>query len=350
MFAHHEPEPLTVSFSGNAKRRPLIRSNDGSMASSPRFSNLWTHFGLLDRLQLEEVEAMEEPLTPPSMLRMARRQADTDSFSTYLSTILPPNEDRDVSVLCCITEYLKQVRANRIAQFKPHVLIKVLTTRRFVDGKTKTYCPYVINAGQLTPSIEGFVMVQLWRLAASNGIRFREAFGIGNRKKSSQVLAKVKKTAARTRIQLQHLLLFNIVTSSASDPPVPNLAQLVRMIKDSSIGGKHYEFNEDALTRIAFLRLLAVEWLRYTSENQETEENEPSKKLNIWPWVDYKLGVLLTTIPKRNHARYHEAVREIDRRLFDGVRSFATILEEDKALLRIFIRRGDSAYSYRLPD
>ncbi|KAH9807001.1 hypothetical protein DFH28DRAFT_1156456 [Melampsora americana] len=323
------------------------------MASSPRFSNLWTHFGLLDRLQPEEVEAMEEPLTPPSMLRMARRQADKDSFSTYLSTIvsailrrlhplavtfnlpvelkdrlmvlyeLPPNEDRDVSVLCCITEYLKQV------------LIKVLTTRRFVDGKTKTYCPYVINAGQLTPSIEGFVMVQLWRLAASNGIRFREAFGIGNRKKSSQVLAK---------------LLFNIVTSSASDPPVPNLAQLVRMIKDSSIGGKHYEFNEDALTRIAFLRLLAVEWLRYTSENQETEENEPSKKLNIWPWVDYKLGVLLTTIPKRNHARYHEAVREIDRRLFDGVRSFATILEEDKALLRIFIRMGDSAYSYRLPD
>ncbi|KAH9806795.1 hypothetical protein DFH28DRAFT_1116169 [Melampsora americana] len=255
---------------------------------------------------------MEAPQTPPSMLRKARNQADTESFSTYLSTVLPPSEDRDLAVLCCITEFLKQVRASRIAHIKPRVIIKVLTTRRFVDGKTKTYCPYIINAGQLTPSIEGFVMVQLWRLATIDGTRFHKAFGIGNRKKSLQVLTKVKKIAARMRVQLQKLLLFNIVPSSASDPPVPDLAHLVGMIQNSLIGAKYYVFDEDGLTHIAFLRLLAVEWLFYTSENGENEENEPSKKLNIWPWVDYKLGVLLTTIPNWNHARYHEAVREID--------------------------------------
>ncbi|EGG01403.1 uncharacterized protein MELLADRAFT_67061 [Melampsora larici-populina 98AG31] len=234
---------------------------------------------------------VEEPNTPPSMLRQARRFSNPSSNNETMDTI-------DVPL---------------------HLLIKILATRFFLEAKKTTYAP-LNDQGTLMPSVEWTIMAQLWRLARNKWFEatFPVGFDITNRKLSLELFTKVKRLTPTIRTKFRRLVLLNIAFPNAKNPAIPCLQVLLLKIKNHPFG-RYYSMKEDDINRIALIRLIGTDLINYGHL-----------------WIQRSSGSRPTFRIEIKSGKYHEAIREIDRRLFDNVRSIAQVDKEDMALLQIF--------------
>ncbi|EGG02900.1 uncharacterized protein MELLADRAFT_109638 [Melampsora larici-populina 98AG31] len=222
---------------------------------------------------------VEDPQTPPSMLRMARKNLAPGSF---------------------ISEDAHEL-SRPFVNIKMKVVIKCLITRYFLDSKTKTYTHYLKDKGQITPCVEWLLMGQLWHLAKLPEFKrtFPKGFQVANRRRSFQVLHLVEECAVMMRLRLRDLLLFNV--SVTHNGVVPDLTHLILKC------------------------LIAVEMV---CRNPQANALPP-----IWQRVDAKITYITQTIPETQQKRYHKTLRDLNRLVFDGVKTFPQILKQDFAAI-----------------
>lgn len=259
-----------------------------------------------------------------------------------------PPEEREIAVVCYLTELIGQLlpESPTPADWRPtdelQSVIQGLLSSYIMDAQTLAYDSEIRNGeplnDQMANGLERRVLAHLGSHAREEPfVRLLPvSFDTSETGMSEQVLRVVKQLADHARDQLQAQLLHNIIPPFEQNTAVPRLQSLfVRIVQSSEAGSQLAEAeiwehtNEEDKGRLALLQLIAVEFYR------ELSQPIPSERGSLWRRVDSRLE-WVSTLSKNHQAKYHKVIMFIDQLVFDGVRSFATIEDENATMLNIF--------------